>query len=216
VSLAEDIAAAAVSLGRARTIVAIDGPDAAGKTTLADAVAAAVTVPAVRASVDDFHNPIRVRRRLGDLSPEGYYRDAFDLTALAQELLDPFASGARRVRTQVFDFAADRALEAAPVDVPREAVLVVDGVFLLRPRLRDWWTVTVHLHVPPAVSLERGLARDGEGLRVRYLERYLPGQEIYRLMADPVGKAQILVDNTEVAAPVIQRWAPPQPVDSRG
>jgi uridine kinase len=211
VSLAGDIAVAAMALGRPRTVVGIDGPDAAGKTTLADAVAASLTVPTVRASVDDFHNPSRVRRRLGELSPEGYYRDAFDLTALAQELLDPFTSGARTVRTQVFDLAADQPVEADPVAVPHAAVLVVDGVFLLRPRLRDWWSLSVYLHVPPVVSLERGLARDGDApdARRRYEERYLPGQEIYRVMADPAAKAHIFVDNADVQAPVVQRWAPP-------
>jgi uridine kinase len=209
--LAEDIAAAAVSLGRARTIVAIDGPDAAGKTTLADAVAAALPGSVVRASVDGFHNPSRVRRRAGELSAEGYYSDAFDLTSLAQQLLDPFSSGAKRVRTQVFDVASDRPSETAPVVVPTDAVLVVDGVFLLRPRLRDWWTLSVYLQVAPQVSFERGLARDGGSpeLRRRYLERYLPAQEMYRMMADPVGKAHVVVDNTDVNEPSVLRWAPP-------
>jgi uridine kinase len=211
VTLAERIAEAAVSLGRARTIVAVDGPDAAGKTTLADAVAAALPVPVVRASVDGFHNPSRVRRRLGDLSAEGYYSDAFDLTALAQQLLDPFSSGAKRVRTQVFDLAADRPAESTPIVVPEQAVLVVDGVFLLRPRLRDWWTLRVYLQVSPETSLERGLARDGDGpeVRRRYQERYLPAQQMYRMMADPVGKAHIVVDNTDVSAPVVLHWALP-------
>ena len=208
-TLAEDIAAAAEAIGRARTIVAIDGPDAAGKSTLADAVAAAATGPVLRASVDDFANPSRVRRRQGELSAEGYYSDAFDLTALAQELLDPFSSGGSRVRTQVFDLDADRPLSATPVVLPPRALLVVDGVFLLRPRLRDWWTLSVYLHIAPEVSLERGLARDGEDRRSRYLERYLPAQELYRTMADPVAKAHVVVDNTDVHAPLVQRWAPP-------
>lgn len=60
--------------------VGIDGPDAAGKTTLADALAALTGLPRVRA--DDFLAPPEVRYRAGRLSPEGYYADAFDLPAL--------------------------------------------------------------------------------------------------------------------------------------
>ncbi len=56
----------------ARVIVAIDGPDAAGKTTLADTLAQQVARPALRVSIDDWHNPREVRLRRGDESPVGY------------------------------------------------------------------------------------------------------------------------------------------------
>jgi uridine kinase len=212
---AEEIAAAAVALGRPRTLVAVDGPDAAGKTTFADLVAAALTVPVVRASVDGFHNPARVRRQRGDLSPEGYYRDSFDYTALAQELLDPFASGRRRVRTRLFDHRADAVVGATPVAVPPEAVLVFDGVFLLRPKLRDWWTLAVYLRVPPSVTLARAVVRDAvemggaEEVRRRYEARYLPGQELYRGLVNPEAHAHVVIDNSDVDRPVVLHWQPP-------
>lgn len=60
--------------------VGIDGPDVAGKTTLADALAALTGLPRVRA--DDFLAPPEVRYRRGRLDPDGYYADAFDLPAL--------------------------------------------------------------------------------------------------------------------------------------
>ena len=65
--------------------VAIDGVDAAGKTTLADELAEPVRAlgrPVIRASVDDFHNPRAVRYRMGDDSPEGYFQDSFDLATI--------------------------------------------------------------------------------------------------------------------------------------
>jgi uridine kinase len=55
--------------------VGIDGRDAAGKTTLADALAAALPPPVTRVSIDDFHRPAEQR--------VDYYRDAFDLAAFA-------------------------------------------------------------------------------------------------------------------------------------
>jgi uridine kinase len=203
VTLAEDIAAAAAALGRSRTLIAVDGPDAAGKSTLADAVASALPGAALRASVDGFLNPARVRRQRGELSAEGYYRDSFDYTALVQDLLDPFASGAGRVRP---------ALDASVVNVPPTAGLVVDGVFLLRPKLRDWWTLTVYLRVPPAVTLERALVRDAElmggaeEVRRRYEARYLPGQELYRGFVNPEAHTDVLVDNSDVERPQVLRW----------
>lgn len=53
--------------------VAIDGPDAAGKTMLADAGR-----QIVRASIDGFHRPRAERYRQGPLSPAGYYEDSLD------------------------------------------------------------------------------------------------------------------------------------------
>ena len=60
--------------------VGIDGPDAAGKTTLANALAALTGLP--RLCADDFLAPPEVRYARGPLDPDGYYADAFDLAAL--------------------------------------------------------------------------------------------------------------------------------------
>lgn len=49
-------------------------------------------------------------------------------------------------------------LEAARAG-PR-VLVVVDGVFLLRPELAPLWTVSFHLRVSPAESLRRALTRD--------------------------------------------------------
>lgn len=74
------------------TRVAVDGPDAAGKTTLADELEIALADAgrdAIRASVDGFHRSRVERYRLGPDSPEGYYEDSFDYRALRASLLDP-------------------------------------------------------------------------------------------------------------------------------
>jgi uridine kinase len=53
-------------------------------------------VPVIRASVDGFHHPREIRYRLGRDSPEGFYRDSYDLDALQRELLDPLSPGGSR------------------------------------------------------------------------------------------------------------------------
>ena len=195
----------------ARLLVAVDGPDAAGKTTFADAMAMRLGTAVVRASVDGFHNRREVRTRRGALSAEGYYRDSFDLAALADNLLIPFAAGAASVTTRVYDVQRDRAVERATVRIPDVAVLVFDGVFLLRPELRHYWGLAVYLDVPPATTLERALVRDvavfgcERDVRTRYETRYLPGQELYRREAEPLERADVIIDNTDLAAPRLVR-----------
>jgi uridine kinase len=61
--------------------VAVDGIDAAGKTTLADNLVQPLEahgIPVIRASIDGFHRPRADRYRRGADSPVGYYDDSFD------------------------------------------------------------------------------------------------------------------------------------------
>ena len=201
----------------ARVLVGIDGPDAAGKTTIADRLAEELTdagVQPVRASVDDFHNPREVRTAQGALSPEGCYRDSFNYPALRDGLLLPFANGARKVVSQCFDYR----LGVAAVTtgrVPERALLILDGVYLLRPALRDLWTLAVYLHVTPDVALERAKIRDRdlfgsiEEVERRYRQRYLPAQDLYRMEADPERLAHVVIDNTDLAESLVLRWQVP-------
>jgi len=194
-----------------RALVAIDGPDAAGKTTLARTLVRHLLRPAVHASIDSWHHPREVRLRRGDESPEGYYLDSFDYDALVRECLNPFASGAQRVRTARFDYRVDREAEALQL-VASDAVLILDGVFLLRPELRARWHLSVYLHVPESVTLARGVQRDiqllgtDENVRRRYERRYLPGQAFYRRAAAPLDHADIVLDNSHPANPVVLKW----------
>ncbi len=194
-----------------RVLVGIDGPDAAGKTTLADALAAVLPGPVIRASIDGFHNPRRIRLRQGELSAQGYYRDSFDYPALEAGLLDPFARGEPSVTTRIFDHRVDASRQQSPTPVPARAVLVFDGVFLLRPQLRDRWDLSVYLHVSPEVTLRRAEIRDAgvfgsvAEVRRRYLARYLPGQELYRAEASPQQAAGFLVDNADPQQPRVLR-----------
>jgi uridine kinase len=198
-----------------RVVVAVDGPDCAGKTTLADRLAGRLSIPTVRTSIDGFHQARALRYQRGELSAPGYYLDSFDYPSLLDECLLPFLRGGSRMRTAAYDHRGDSALEVNEVAVPAAAVLVIDGVFLLRPELRDLWTLSVYLRVSPGETLRRAQRRDlelfgsADEVRRRYLGRYLPGQSLYRQQADPEGVADILVDNERPQEPVIERCGIP-------
>ncbi|MBQ1042963.1 MULTISPECIES: uridylate kinase [unclassified Micromonospora] len=195
--------------------VAVDGPDAAGKTRLADDLAEVLGArrSVLRVSVDGFHRPAAVRRARGPLSPDGYYRDAFDHETLVARVLRPLGPGGdRRYLPAAYDLRAEAPVTAEPVTAPSDAVLLADGVFLLRPELRAHWDVTVYLHVEPAETLRRALIRDlgvfgsAEEVRRRYRARYLPGQELYRAEANPARQADVVLDLADPLAPVVLTW----------
>jgi uridine kinase len=164
----------------------------------------------IRASIDGFHRPRAERYRRGRDSPRGYYEDSFDLETLRHVLLDPLGPGGhRRYRRVVFDFRSDSAA-AAPVRVASEDALVLfDGVFLLRPELRDAWDLAIYVRVEPGENLRRALARDvpllGPPAEVerRYRARYLPGQALYVEEARPLERADLVVVNDDPAEPEV-------------
>ncbi len=86
-------------------------------------------------------------------------------------------------------------------------------MFLLRPELRELWTLSAYLRVSPQETLRRALRRNielfgpSEEIERRYLGRYPPGQALYRGREDPEGLAHILVDNERPDAPRIERWS---------
>lgn len=200
---------------RNRVLVGVDGPDAAGKTTLADRLAEVLPVPTLRASIDGFHQPRELRYQRGDLSAEGYYRDSFDYPALLGDCLAPFRAGAAQVQIRRYDYRADTGRPVHDVDVPERCVLIFDGVFLLREQLRDQWTLSVYLSVSPEETLRRATVRDvdlfgtPEEIERRYLKRYLPGQALYRSEVGPEAVAHVVVDNDIVDAPKVDRWTVP-------
>ena len=199
--------------------VAIDGPDAAGKTILADELAALVERsgrPVIRASVDGFHRPRAQRVARGPESPEGYFRDSFDYPALKAVLLDPLGPGGdREFRRRVFDFRTDEPVEAPPETAPVNAVLLFDGVFLLRAELVAEWDFSVFVAVPFVETQRRAATRDAalfgseeETLR-RYAARYVPGQRRYFAEAQPHEKADVVVHNEDFDRPRLRLGSPP-------
>jgi uridine kinase len=190
--------------------LAIDGPDTAGKTTLAAGLAGVIEAggrPVIRASIDGFHRPATERYRQGKLSPAGYYEDSFDLDALRTVLLDPLSPGGnRRYRTAVFDHVADEAVREPELVAPDDVALVFDGVFLLRPELAGLWDLTLYLEVAEEEIVRRALIRDGAqmggGVRNRYEHRYLPAQRRYRATVCPTEIADVVIDNTDPDDPV--------------
>jgi phosphoribosylformylglycinamidine cyclo-ligase len=199
------------------TRVGIDGVDAAGKTTLADELAALVMERgrvAIRASCDSFHHPAAERYVLGRDSPVGFYRDSFDYEALRRVLLAPLGpGGSRRYRIAYFDSVRDEPVDAPEQTAPDDAVLVFDGVFLACPQLADSWDYRIFVAIEEDESVRRGAKRDAwflggeDEARRRYERRYLLGQRLYLEEARPLQTADAVVDNADPASPSL-RHAP--------
>jgi uridine kinase len=89
-------------------------------------------------------------------------------------------------------------------------VLLFDSVFLLRPELREHFDFSLFLKVDFVVTLKRAeesdvdLVGSVEGVRRRYQERYIPGQQLYLTAVQPERSASIIVNNDDPSRPTIE------------
>jgi len=200
-----------VAIQRAHSLrVAIDGIDAAGKSTLAAELAPLPRNhgrPVIQASIDGFHNPQAVRYRQGVDSPDGYYHDSFNYAALIKHLLHPLGpDGNRHYRTAIFDYRTDSPVDLPVLHAPDDAILLFDGVFLQRPELRPYWDICLLVDVSFEVALTRGVKRDfntsdRRQIQDRYRRRYIPGQKLYFVECSPRQAADIIWDNNDLHHP---------------
>lgn len=191
---------------RRPALIAIDGVDGSGKTTFAARFAAAIERagrPCVVVHEDDFLAPRSVRYRRGRVSPEGFFRDSYDLHALARDVLDPLRpDGDRRIRRRAFDHRLDAAIDTPAEEVPVAAVVLVEGMFLHRDELSSRWDWSVFLDVPFTETARRMALRDGSHPDPEHpsMRRYVEGQRIYLAECRPHERATIVLSNSDAAS----------------
>jgi uridine kinase len=184
-----------------RTFVAVDGIVGAGMATFADALATRMMRAGhsvFRASIDNFHRPREARYLRGADSPEGFYRDSYDYDLFRRVLVEPFRmGGSAGFVTAAFDLGRDSQIEMDWKTGPRDATLVVDGIFLNRPELRALWNYSIWLDVDRRTADARPHVRDGRAGG----PRYEGGQELYMSEAEPRARATAIVDNSNPEFP---------------
>ncbi len=213
-ALIADVAVRVAALGPGRLRVAIDGLTCAGKTSFGHELAAALRKlgrPTARASFDDFKNPWREAREQGydRLSGEGYYRNAYDFASATGLLLAPAGPGGSGVLVLcAHDPLTGEDHRDKTVATPAGTVLIVDSVFAFRPEYNEYWDYRIWLEIGAAAALRRGITRDApmegaaEAERV-HRDRYHAAEAIYRAEVDPLLAADLLIDNGDIATPVI-------------
>lgn len=141
--------------------VAVDGADAAHPGAFADEVAAALPGrgrPVCRVSMRAYLRPASVRFEYGRTDADSYLDGWFDVDGLRREVLVPAGpGGSHRILTALYDPDVDRATRLPYTEIPRDAVVLVDGPMLLGQGLP--FEVTVHLSLS-AAALARRTAHD--------------------------------------------------------
>ena len=208
------------------TRVAVDGTTASGKSTIARELTEAVEGlgrPAIHLTMDGYHQPRDHRYRKGKLSAEGYYEDAYDFTALVRRVLVPMGpDGDRRYQTRIIDLDSDRPIDEPSQVAPADSVLIVDGSFLQRPEIAGHWDHRIFVNTRFDLALARGIARDAAALggrakaEVAYRSRYHAAGQLYIDAVHPAERATVVLDNDDLAHPVLHYSGGAVPALGRG
>lgn len=187
---------------RGRVVVGVDGTSGADAGAFADDLATELRRAGhevFRASMEDFQRPRAVRDARGADSAEGLYRDGYDDAGFRRVLLGPFRlAGSTGFSTALFDRERDVPFESAWETGPADAILVVDGPYLLRPELRGIWNFSVWLEAPGRAAAEPGAASSTSETRS---PRELGAKQLYLRDAAPRTAASAIVDASDVDHP---------------
>jgi uridine kinase len=189
-------------------LAAVSGIDGSGKGYVTAEIAAAIRARGLGVApinVDGWLNLPQVR--FAEKEPAAhFYRKAIRFDELFAQLVLPLRER-RSVRVES-DFAEETATayrkhlwEFRDVDV-----IVLEGIYLLKERLRGHYDVSVWIDCSFETALERALARGQEGLppeeTIRaYRTIYFPAQEIHFAKDAPRTAATLVLPNDPRLAP---------------
>jgi uridine kinase len=191
-------------------LAGVTGIDAAGKTRFSALLKTELLQanhPVQCVHMDDFHNPCAYRYGGEEDDPSRYYHRSFNINLLVREILEPArTNGFLQADLKLIDLRTDRRdLRRRYVICPATVVLV-EGVFLLRPCLARYWDVVITLDVPQATALARAERRDvpawGPGVMGKFVDKYLPAHERYRGEFAP-NCDRIFIDNRDWRRPEV-------------
>ena len=192
-------------------IVGIDGVDGAGKTTFAGKLLEALNLRldsklTQLVSIDDFHNVREIRHRQGTESPKGFFEDSFDYDSLKVRVLIPIrdSNGASvSIIPGCHDLNTDLLTTPEALHLEPSSLVIVEGIFLHRDEIRDFFDFTLFLDVPFSESVRRMSNRDGSNSDPNHpsMYRYVEGQRIYFEKCAPQSRASVLIDNSDNESP---------------
>ena len=160
-------------------LIGIDGGGGSGKSTLASNLAAALG-DASLIHLDDF----------ADWNDDSNWH----LSTFGERALKPLLAGITS-KHQRYDWPTDTLGEW--FEIPITGMAIVEGVTALRDELREYWKISIWVDCPRELRLERGVARDGEAIRTKWVEEWMSGEDQYFSREKPWESASFLFDGSD-------------------
>lgn len=140
---------------------------------------------------DDFYRPESDSKR-SEIKVGGL----FDLSRLASQVLIPHTEG-RDIHYQRYDWEAGSLGDWATG--ANGAPLIVEGIYTTHQTLRDYYDLRIWVTAPRAIRLARGMERDGEEARSKWVDVWMPAEDRYIAEQAPQDHAHLVLDGSGAA-----------------
>ncbi len=157
-------------LDKEKIIIAIDGPSASGKTTLAEALR--ISLDATVFHIDDFFVPLEVKKT------NPLYREIgnnYDFLRFEKEIVVPLKEN-RPVTFRRFCCKTQTLLEAEKVNTKR--FVIIEGVYSTHPRFSDLFDLCYFIEIDKETQKERITKRNGSSAD-RFFNEWIPLEAAY-------------------------------------
>jgi phosphoribulokinase len=183
------ISKAVLAVPRRPVVVGVDGQGGSGKSTFSRELTEALPVTTWIVPGDDFYSDVSASEK-ALMSPEEGYEKYFDVDRLKSQVLTGVRDGSATLRYQRYDWEAEALGDWREVPMPE--VVVVEGVYTLRPELRDAFDITVFLCTRRETRIARQVAR-GENSTF-WIERWMAAEDFYVAVKGPWEWVDFLVE----------------------
>ncbi|MBE1555438.1 uridine kinase [Sporosarcina limicola] len=177
-------------------IIGIDGLGGSGKTIYARELQQQIG-GSMLFHLDDFIHTKKIRYNDEFEEWYGYYHLQWRYDYLIETLLRPMKSGLCVNQTvEFYDKENDCHLRRC-IEIPIGTTVIIEGVFLQRSELRQYFDFVIYLDVDKETRLKRVVERDlyigsEEEITHKYENRYFPAEETYSEKCNPLALADFI------------------------
>ena len=167
-------------------VAAIDGGGGAGKSTLADAISGVFGAGIAIIRGDDFYRPSRDAE--DSSTAQLAYENYFDWRRLRDDALTPLRDGSI-AKYQRYDWSTDSLAEW--IEIAPTEIVIVEGVYSMRPELREFIDVAIFIDTPRDERMRRMLARSQNS--TAWIERWMAAEDWYFEHLEPAKHADLVI-----------------------
>jgi uridine kinase len=188
------------SVARKHTFVAVDGFPLVGKSTLSQALTAKLQQlgqPCIDIELDDFAYPRTIRYLADHISGQEFFNLYARINDFTDCVVAPLKAGQpRQYCPAIRHFGKDIDVERVWLTAPPGAVVIVNGLGLLREEMREMWDFVVYVDISYEHFVSRLISRD-KLTKEFWDNKVQPASAYYTDICKPREIADVVLENDD-------------------